>query len=43
VQLQPPYALVTAGAGLHWMDWNIVMLRFADLIKEKTNDRGGVD
>ena len=25
VQLQPPYALVTAGESMHWMDWDIVM------------------
>jgi SAM-dependent methyltransferase len=32
VQLQPPYALVTTGASLHWMDWKIVMPRFAELL-----------
>jgi trans-aconitate methyltransferase len=32
VQLQPPYALVTAGASLHWMEWNRVMPRFAELL-----------
>jgi SAM-dependent methyltransferase len=26
--LQPPYALITAGASLHWMDWQIVLPRF---------------
>lgn len=25
VQLQPPYALVTAGESMNWLDWNIVM------------------
>lgn len=34
VPLQPPYALVTAGASLHWMDWNSVMPRFAELLRE---------
>ena len=34
MQLQPPYALVTAGASLHWMDWNSVMPRFAELLLE---------
>ena len=24
-----PYALITAGASLHWMDWDVVMPRFA--------------
>jgi SAM-dependent methyltransferase len=26
--LQPPYALITAGESLHWMDWLVVMPRF---------------
>lgn len=29
VELQPPYALVTAGESLHWMDWGVVLPRFA--------------
>ena len=28
VDLDPPYALVTAGASLHWMEWGIVLPRF---------------
>ncbi len=28
VELNPPYALVTAGESLHWMDWNTVLPRF---------------
>jgi SAM-dependent methyltransferase len=28
VPIAPPYALVTAGASLHWMDWSVVMPRF---------------
>jgi SAM-dependent methyltransferase len=32
VSLQPPYALVTAGESLHWMDWPVVLPRFADLL-----------
>jgi SAM-dependent methyltransferase len=28
VMLDPPYALVTAGASLHWMDWGVVLSRF---------------
>ncbi len=26
--LEPPYALITAGESLHWMDWQVVMPRF---------------
>ncbi len=32
VQVQPPYALITAGASLHWMDWGVVLPRFAQLL-----------
>jgi len=28
VPLHPPYALVTAGASLHWMDWEVALPRF---------------
>ncbi len=27
--IQPPYALVTAGESLHWMDWEVVLPRLA--------------
>ena len=30
--LQPPYALITAGASLHWMEWQIVLPRFRQLL-----------
>jgi SAM-dependent methyltransferase len=30
--LDPPYALVTAGESLHWMDWGIVLPRLADVL-----------
>jgi SAM-dependent methyltransferase len=30
---QPPYALITAGESLHWMDWETVMPHFADLLE----------
>jgi ubiquinone/menaquinone biosynthesis C-methylase UbiE len=30
--LKPPYALVTAGQSLHWMDWDIVLPRFANML-----------
>jgi ubiquinone/menaquinone biosynthesis C-methylase UbiE len=30
VPLDPPYALVTAGESLHWMDWHVVLPRLAD-------------
>ena len=32
--LDPPYALITAGESLHWMDWMIVMPRFHDVLVE---------
>ena len=32
VALDPPYALVTAGASLHWMDWSIVLPRFKEVL-----------
>jgi SAM-dependent methyltransferase len=30
--LHPPYALITAGDSLHWMDWEVVMPRFAQML-----------
>lgn len=30
--LDPPYALVTAGASLHWMDWEVALPRFHDAL-----------
>lgn len=30
--LQPPYALVTAAASLHWMDWQTVLPRLHDVL-----------
>ena len=27
--LQPPYALITAGESLHWMDWEVLLPRLA--------------
>jgi len=30
--LDPPYALITAGDSLHWMEWDAVMPRFARLL-----------
>lgn len=30
--LRPPYALITAGDSLHWMDWEVVMPRFAQML-----------
>ncbi len=32
VELEPPYALVTAGESLHWMEWSVVLPRFARLV-----------
>ena len=30
--LDPPYALVTAGASLHWMDWRVVLPRLHEVL-----------
>ncbi len=36
VPLDPPYALVTAGDSLHWMDWSVVMPQIrASLTRER--------
>ena len=32
IALAPPYALITAGESLHWMEWEIVLPRFADAL-----------
>jgi SAM-dependent methyltransferase len=32
IALDPPYALITAGECLHWMDWHIVLPRFHTLL-----------
>src|SRR5262245_37608464 len=32
VELQPPYALISAGDSVHWFDWEIVIPRFAELL-----------
>jgi SAM-dependent methyltransferase len=32
VALSPPYALITAGQSLHWMDWKVVFGRFRQLL-----------
>lgn len=32
VALDPPYALITAGRSLHWMDWKVALPRFARLL-----------
>jgi trans-aconitate methyltransferase len=32
VALNPPYALITAGHSLHWMDWEVVFLRFGEVL-----------
>ena len=33
-ELSPPYALVTAGESLHWMDWPVVLPRFRDALSQ---------
>jgi trans-aconitate methyltransferase len=32
VTLQPPYALITAGESLHWMEWDIIMPLFRSIL-----------
>ncbi len=32
VEAQPPYALITAGESLHWMDWGVILPRFARML-----------
>jgi ubiquinone/menaquinone biosynthesis C-methylase UbiE len=32
VELSPPYALVTAGESLHWMEWDVVLPRLAHVL-----------
>ena len=32
VDLQPPYTLITAGESIHWMDWDVILPRFAGLL-----------
>jgi len=32
VSLEPPYALVTAGESLHWMEWDVVLPRLARVL-----------
>jgi ubiquinone/menaquinone biosynthesis C-methylase UbiE len=32
VPLYPPYALITAGQSLHWMEWDIVLPRFHQVL-----------
>ena len=32
VQLYPPYNMVTAGASIHWMEWDVVFPRFKEVL-----------
>lgn len=32
--LTPPYALITAGESIHWMEWDVVLPRFASALSE---------
>lgn len=32
VELQPPYALITAGESLHWMEWEVVFPLFCQIL-----------
>lgn len=33
-QLSSPYALITAGDSIHWLDWQVALPRFADLLSD---------
>jgi SAM-dependent methyltransferase len=33
--LEPPYGLVTAGASLHWMEWEVVLPRLHDALTQE--------
>ena len=32
VALEPPYALITAGGSLHWMDWDVVLPHLSEIL-----------
>ena len=32
VELKPGYSLVTAGASIHWMNWDVVFRRFKEIL-----------
>ena len=32
VHLYPPYSMVTAGASIHWMEWDVVFPRFKEML-----------
>ncbi|MBT4503842.1 MAG: hypothetical protein HOC74_39275 [Gemmatimonadetes bacterium] len=32
VSLQPTYSMITAGASIHWMEWNLVFPRFKEVL-----------
>ena len=32
VQMYPPYSMVTAGASIHWMEWDVVFPRFKQVL-----------
>ena len=32
VQMYPPYGMVTAGASIHWMEWDVVFPRFKEML-----------
>lgn len=33
--LFPPYALITAGSSLHWMEWDMILPRFRDMLTQR--------
>src|SRR5690348_6727795 len=34
LEFETPYTLITAGESLHWMDWGVVLPRFARLLTQ---------
>ncbi len=32
VQLYPPYDMITAGASIHWMEWDVVLPKFKEVL-----------
>ena len=32
VELYPPYDMITAGASIHWMEWDVVFPRFKEVL-----------
>ncbi|MDE0503780.1 MAG: hypothetical protein OXI86_06845 [Candidatus Poribacteria bacterium] len=37
VSLNPPYDMITAGSSIHWLRWNVVFPRFAEILSTSGN------